>query len=233
LPLSGALGISIMFRLFSLLALLIIMSSATAEENNVEPITSYGGFIYFGSYEPKEPKSLLDIPVNIRSQLIQHLVKRLGAEFYSSLSFNGGQIVNIGELYKMEPNVKDHKWEVHSYDLHFELSKPEIGIQSYIAQITLRQDGSIINEINLPDFSKNPEKLKFYSLSDAYNKSKKSGFDTEHVNVSLTYDTKTDSLVWKFEQETDDDGLSIYYKNIEISTHTGEIINKYQSQSIR
>ncbi|MBA6262711.1 hypothetical protein [Colwellia sp. Bg11-12] len=222
-----------MFKLYSLLALSIMMSSAFAGVKKVEPITSYGGFTYFGSYEPEKPKSPLDIPKNIRSQLIQHLVKRLGSEFYSSLTFNGGQIVNIGELYEMEPNVKNHEWEVHSFDLHFELSKPEIGIQSYIAQIQLRQDGSIINEINLPDFSKNPEKLKIYSLSDAYNKSQESGFDTEHVNVTLAYDTKTDNLVWKFEQRTYDDGLTMVYKNIEISAHSGEIIKEYQSHGIR
>jgi hypothetical protein len=218
-----------MLKQFFLL-LFIILSAACKSEP--EPIVSYGGYAYFGEYDPQIPESLDDIPIIIRDKLEAHLKSRLGEEFYRSLSLSGGQIVDFDELYSLNPNAKNYEWEVHAYDLHFEFKLPEKGIRSYVAQISLKSDGAVLNEINIPRFGSNPEKLKFVALSDAFKKAKKLGY-SEDSKIELVYLKESDSLAWKFWRINTDDGLLIDYQVTEISVHTGLVLNKYSTKAIR
>src|SRR5690606_2337102 len=150
-----------------------------------------------GEYEPRKPDSLDDVPSSIRKMLEGHLIERLGKTFYSSLQFDGGQIVDYDDLLKVHPNAKNYKWEVHAYDLHFAFRKPEIGVKLYVAQIALRGDGSILHEINLPNFSSAYEKLNFVSIGDALNEAKKYGHNSKS-RIEFIYLEEFDSLVWRF-----------------------------------
>lgn len=185
-----------------------------------------------GSYEPDQPKSILDVPTPVRLKVLDHLHDRLGS-FAERLTFSGGQIVDFERLARDEPNSKNYKWEVHAYDLHFAFEMPSIGIQSYTAQIQLRSDGSILEEIDLPAFSSSPEKLKFISLQDAATVAVANGFSRKGIHPEIVYFKDADSLAWKFQETTSDDGLIIDSKIIYVSAHNGAILKEFTSKGIR
>ena len=107
---------------------------------------------------------------------------------------------------------------------------PEIGIASYTAQITLRKDGSIIEDIDLPSFANVPEKLKIYPLQSAMQNLSKHGYNRHKVSKEITYDRRKDILVWQFSQVLFDNGVGIEIKTIEISAHDGTVVREYHHQ---
>lgn len=185
-----------------------------------------------GDYEPVEPKSLLDVPTPVRLEVLNHLRDRLGS-FAERLTFSGGQIVDFKRLARDEPDSKNYKWEVHAYDLHFSFQMPSAGIKSYTAQIQLRSDGSVLEEIDLPAFASAPEKLKFISLQDAFSVAAAKGFSRKDVHPEIMYFKDADSLAWKFQEIVSDDGLVIESKNIYVSAHNGAILKEFSSEGIR
>jgi hypothetical protein len=212
---------------------MIISAPALGEEQPSEGVTRHGGIIYYGRYRPKVPKSLAEIPEPVRGGLSRHLRTRLGDDFYARLKFVGGQIVDIEELHRVDPTSKNFRWEVPGYRLHFEFQMPEAGIRSYTAAINLRTDGSVLEEIDLPAFASNPEKLRFVSLAKALASVSTKGFDSRKTIKEISYNRKEDILIWRFRQKTADDGLVMTFRNIEVNAHTGEASGIYESKPVR
>jgi hypothetical protein len=218
-------------KLFAIF-LLTITGITACSSTHLSPISNRSGYTYFGSYKPVEPKSLAEVPAKVRLKLLNHLRDRLGS-FSDRLTFAGGQIVDFERLARDQPDSKDFRWEVPAYDLHFAFQMPEIGVQSYTAQIKLRSDGSVLEEIDLPAFSTSPEKLKFISLQRAASIAVGRGYKRKHLCPQIIYFKDSDALVWEFAETTSDDGLMIEYKNIYVSAHNGEILKEFTSSAIR
>ena len=212
--------------------LFILTAIAGCTSVHLSPVSKESSSTYFGDYEPVEPQSLAEVPAPVRLKLINHLRQRLG-NFSERLVFAGGQIVDFERLAREEPDSKDYQWEVHAYDLHFSFQMPEIGIQSYTAQIELRSDGSVLEEIDLPAFATSPEKLKFISLEKAASIAVAKGYSRKDLDPDISYFKDADALVWKFQETTSDDGLTIKYKNIYVSAHNGEVLKEFSSDAIR
>ncbi len=213
--------------------LAILMTTNAVAAEGVTPVSKKSGSTYFGDYEPSEPKSLDDVSSPAKERLIAHLKERLGDAFYTRLRFSGGQVIDFAKLARMEPDSKDYQWEVPAYILDFEFVMPEVGISSYVAQIELRNDGSIIKEIDLPNFTRNPMKLHFFPLSDAIQVAINSGFLPSQMSTAIDYSESDDSIVWEFAQIVEDDGLVIRSKKIQVSAHTGLIIHSGSTEAIR
>lgn len=219
-----------MRRLAICLGTTVALAACTAVR--LHPISKEPGWTYMGNYSPAEPKSLSELPDPIRLKLLTHLRDRLGS-FAERLTFTGGQIVDFDRLAHDEPNSKDYQWEVHAYDLHFAFQMPSLGIASYTAQIRLRSDGSVLEEIDLPNFAKAPEKLNFISLKDAASMAIANGFSSRRLDPDILYFKEADALVWSFQETTSDDGLITRRKNIYISAHDGAVLKEFSTEGIR
>jgi hypothetical protein len=212
---------------------LTTVATGNASSGTPQSVTKSPGWTYMGAYEPRNPRSLDEIPEPIKVQVVAHLKARLGEDFYRRLGFSGGQIVDIEELHRINPDSYNYRWEVHAFDLHFTFHMPEIGLDSYSAQIKLRPDGSVLHEIDLPNFTADPSKLRFITLAAALQVAQSKGFKINKVSAEIAYDTKADALVWRLSEVAHDDGLNILYKNIDIYAHTGSVAKVYETEAIR
>src|SRR5262245_36024942 len=162
-------------RFFILITALVAFAIQAIAGEGQPKVHKYAGFPSMGAYEPPAPTNWASIPEPARSRIIKHLKDRFGAEFFNKLTLVGGQVVDFKALRKQEPNSKDYKWEVHAYRLHLRLSLPEDGIEFYDAIIECRSDGSVIEEIDLPETAKFPERAKFISTTKAFQIAKEKG----------------------------------------------------------
>ncbi|MCB9854048.1 MAG: hypothetical protein H6818_00055 [Phycisphaerales bacterium] len=190
------------------------------------------GWSHMGSYEPRNP-AYLDIPKAVREKVERHLRERLGDAFYDRLKFTGGQMVDFDELRRVDPDSKNIKWTIHAYDLHYRFAMPDKGIVGYTAQIKLNADGSVLHEIDLPNFVQHPEKLKFLSIDDARRVAIAQGYDLTDARPSIDYDADCDCVYWHFERQIEDDGIGGKDDDIEINAHTGAVLRRYTAEWIR
>ncbi|MFZ6679112.1 hypothetical protein [Undibacterium sp. Tian12W] len=239
-------------RLLFLAVLMQLTCPAFAE---IVPESGGHGSVYFGKYEPKEPKSLADIPQPVAAKLIEHLKKRLGEAQYAHLKFAGGQVINAKELRKKEPNSRDYQWEIPAYILQFDFELPGIPKVIFPAEISLRSDASIIEEINLPAYATSTEKQVFHSFKELmgvvakkgfheknmaykleYNENevlvKKSMFE-KNMTVMLEYDKELDTLAWRYTKILSDNGYSTQMESILVNAYSGKIIRTTKSRAIR
>jgi hypothetical protein len=221
-------------RRAAVLIVFIIISIGNAWCIPPQSVTKSPGWTFFGLlYKPPNPQSLAEIPESIRVGLIAHLQKRLGENFYRRLEFAGGQVVDVDELHRIDPGSKNYRWEVPAYDLHFTFHMHEIGLESYTAQIQLRKDGTVLREIDLPNFVHDPGKLKFTTLASALQTAKTKGFDPNKISAQIAYDSGADALVWRLSEVSHDDGLNIQFENIDIYVNSGEVAKVYTTDAIR
>jgi len=219
------------FFLLSAVLLTVAIQCVTGEEQ--PKVHKHAGFPYMGAYDPPAPTNWASIPEPARSKIIGHLKKRFGVEFYNKLTLVGGQIVDFKALREQEPNSKNYKWEVHAYRLHLRLSLPEDGIEFYDASIECKSDGSVIEEIDLPETAKHPDRAKFISTSKASRIAGDKGFDTSKSDVELGYNTDLGICVFIFSQMTRQDYPMLYFKRVDIDAHTGKVLKIYETEAIQ
>jgi hypothetical protein len=71
--------------------------------------------------------------------------------------------VNIEEYLRINPGTK---WKVHSYELVFRYADSPPGLKVYYARTRLDSDGEVIEEIDLPEISKFPNKASIISVDE-------------------------------------------------------------------
>jgi hypothetical protein len=215
------------------LAVIAIYPDKESIKRSAKFVYSDCSSIGFGDYEPKTPQSLNELPDSIREKLDKHLVGRLGEQFYSKLKLNGGQIVNLDRLYKVNLNAKDYKWTPYSYYLCLSFQDTTKGIGLYTAKIVLDKNGNVVKEIELPDIVAHPEKANLISINSAKVIAKSNSFPSTVGNIKLQYDNDSGSLVWCFEKITKDNGLSFSTETLIIDAHTGKVLGSEQGHGIR
>ena len=196
---------------------------------HVEPITKGATITSFGDYRPTKPESLDDLPIAVRQKVTDHLRDRLGP-FADRLQLTGGQIVDFARLAEEEPNSKDYRWEVPAYGLDFTFHLPEAGVDSYTAELELRSDGSVLQEIDVPAFRTSPEKLKFISLEKAISLAGARGYARQRPEI--VYLQESDSLAWRFWRTAERDDYVTQGKYLFISAHNGVILKETSSTAI-
>jgi hypothetical protein len=153
------------------------------------------------------------------------LVSRLGQPLFADLKFAGGRYIDHESLYSTEPAASHYKWEVPAYALNFEFSAPAAGIDRYVAQILLRDDGTVIREIDIPSISSAPGKMSLISLADALRiASESTGEPTSSLSAEIAYDLENDAFIWRLSYTTAQDRSSFQFTRIDIAAHTGSII---------
>jgi len=171
--------------------------ASTAQAQLPDSVSRSAGARYYGDFEPRQAKSLDDLPAQVRQRLVRHLQMRLGEDIYKQLSFEGGDIVSREQR---SATQADYRREVPAYRLNFGLHRPMVGIPLFVAAIELRADGSAIDEIELPCFSCHPEKRILVDMQAAAATAVANGMSASAMSVGVDYDRDADSIVWVFTQ---------------------------------
>lgn len=211
------------------LVVLLIVTIGNAWSNPPQSVSRFPGLRYYNPTSPDDvinPSIFTAVPEPIRRRVSVHLQRRLGIDFYRRLEFSGGQVVDIGKFRRTNPGFR---WEVPAYDLLFTFHMPKIGLDSYTAEIQLRGDGTVLKEIDLPDFADYPGKMPFTTLASALQTAMAEGFDPDKISAQIEYDSNADVLMWKLSEATHADNSAIQFKNINIRVDSGKVAKAYNT----
>ena len=231
------------YLIFTLLCLLSVRLAGAEPPSNT-PAGSTSGVSksagwYFMGDKARPITSLNALPAGVLVKLQAHLKSRLGPEFYVLLKFSSGRQADAGEMRRTHTS-KDGS-DFRMYDVQFTWSMPDSGIESYVAQIGLREDGSVFEEIDLPAFATKKGALPLVPLKKAQEAAKLHGFAKAPFETAIGYDRQTDSLFWRFSRPAGDEffpfdpvprsgGMHFYV--LEVSAHDGSVMRQYLSQAI-
>jgi hypothetical protein len=214
--------VSFVFFVLFIVVNAIAVCDVSAQDRHV---TKRASSISLYPYHPKSTQSLHDLPSSVVGKVTAHLKARLGEEFFSKLQFSYGEIVNLDELKRADPNA-NYQWKVFSYKLEYRFSIPDVGIKLYEAEIQLDEKGDVLREIDLPDIAHNPNKANFITVTQALSIGKKNKFRAGRARIA--YRDKEDSVVWRLIRENSDGSTS----QLDISAHTGEILGSVSYKGI-
>ena len=194
---------------------------------------------YFMGDKAQPMASLSALPADVLAKLQAHLKSRLGQEFYPLLKFSSGRQADAAEMRRTHQS-KDAS-DFRMYDVQFTWSLPDSGVEAYVAQIGLREDGSVFEEIDLPAFATKKGALQLVPLKKAQEVAKLHGFAKTSFETAIGYDRETDALFWRFTRPAGDEffpfdpaprtgGLHFYH--LEVSAHDGSIVRQHLSRVI-
>ena len=113
------------FTTFLALALSV---SVCFEVVNGQQITKRVGIVSLYPYQPKNISTLDQLPTGIQVKLKEHLMVRLGREFFSKLEFSNGSVVNFDDLYRVNPGAREYRWRIFAYKIGFAFADRRLGI---------------------------------------------------------------------------------------------------------
>jgi hypothetical protein len=208
-------------KILLVLALFICSHIAVAQKRSISYGNPSPSGISLGAYEPKTFKSLDALPENIRSKVEDHLRARFGSEFYSQLVFVGGAAIDVAEFLRVNPNTK---WKLHSYELVYKYANKKSGLKEYYARIRLDSNGDVVDEIDLPDVAKYPQKANLISVDRAVEIAKSHGFKPKKMSIKIRYDEDAGSLSWVINSLAFEDIYTITRRVLKIDAHNGVIL---------
>lgn len=143
----------------------------------------------------KSVENIEQIPLFIKEKLFFHLTKKLGSEFTRKLNFDWGEYLDIENLKKDNSNLYKENRRLGTAFFNFHYSDKSKGLKSYAVIIALNENGSLAEEIYLPDIFKNPSKGKIISCNEALQIAERKGF-TQKSYVGFEYSYKHKSFIW-------------------------------------
>ncbi len=211
---------------------------ADAKDVKQAGVSKSAGWYFMGD-KTRTFTSLNDLPPRVLEKLQTHLKSRLGQEFYAGLKFSSGRQADAEEMrgQATSKNVSGFRM----YDVQFTWSLPDSGIESYVAQIGLREDGSVFEEIDLPAFASKKGALPLVSLKKAKAVAKLHGFAKTPFETAIGYDRETDALFWRFSRPAGDEVFTfdpsprtgeLHFYHLEVSAHGGSIVRQYLSRVV-
>ena len=222
-------GLAVNVRTCGFVCLLLACSNtfygnyAGATEQPVLYVEGQQHSIGFGTYTTGPIKTLDDLPDEIKAKLEAHLIKRLGQDYFRRLSVSGGQIVDLEELYRINPRAKNYQWKVFSYRIGFRISAPEKGIRQFNGYIELDRNGDLLKDIEFPAVTKAPWKGNFVSFESALKTAEKFGMIA--ISSQIKYSSRKDVLMFVMQERIPRDTVSGNIRVISINAHTGELIS--------
>jgi len=154
-----------------------------------------GSSYWFREYKEKYINKLSEIPQPALSKIVGHLKERLGEQFYKKLKFDGGDVIDLNELHRVEPYWKDQV--VGTYVLLFYFSDKRKGLKAFYSKAIFDAEGKVVEEINYPVISNAPQKAKFIPVTDAMKIAYKNDFIGKHITPYFEYLPEFDSFAWE------------------------------------
>jgi hypothetical protein len=184
----------------------------------------------------KAVENLDQIPRPARDKLLEHLRSKLGAKFFERLKYDGGEWIDLEALERESPN--DYNWNapMGAYDLSFRFADSKKGLKYFYSKLVLNDDGSVREDIGLPDIGTHPEKAQIISCKEAIRIALLNGFSKGAIRVGFGYEPTEDAFVWVITDSrgtTSDETLLAAigqgtYKKIEIHANSGRVIKIYK-----
>jgi hypothetical protein len=181
--------------------------------------------ISFGNYEPYEPRSLEELPEEIREKAKQHLLDKAGPVFYPRLYLSGGMLVNLSRLDKIEHYKGKYHWRPYPWYLCFSFSDTSLGIARYSAELVLDEEGNVMEDIELPCIKDSIYKENIISMNEAKEMARCPGYFTDSTYTDFEYDSDHDCFTWKFSTFNKDRKEWTYHnKELILNAHNGNLI---------
>jgi hypothetical protein len=118
-----------------------------------------------------------------------------------------------------------------SYDLLFRFSDSGKGLKCFYAKVALNDDGSINEEIKLPNIGADLSKAQIISCKDAIDIAVKQGFPRDRISPWFEYSPEHDCFIWimtdskRIDQGPFGNGT---YKKINVNANTGKVLRIYE-----
>ncbi|MBL8181894.1 MAG: hypothetical protein JNL64_09830 [Blastocatellia bacterium] len=188
----------------------------------------------------KGVRNLNQIPMPARGKLIEHLRSKLGKKFFDRLKYDGGEWTDLEALKRESPSDYNRNAPMGAFDLRFTFSDSKKGLKYFYTKLVLDDDGSIREDIGLPDIGVHPEKARIISCRRAIEIAAINGFPKKAMSVSFDYSADADTFVWIVTDSrgtTPDESLlglvgQGTYKKIVINANNGEVIRVYKETII-
>jgi hypothetical protein len=193
-----------MFKVLpSLLCLVLFLSAflidARSQKCNVDSGFLGGGFDIY--YEQRNYATLFrklgSLPKPVRQKLETYLKTRVGKKFYAKLKFDEGRRLDLKRLGRDFPDLYKSNEQLGSYYLLFYFKDESKGLKSFFADMRLRDDGSVSEDIKLPNIANEPSKGNIISCREVSQIAEKNGFALKDQSIWFQYSKDTDSFVWE------------------------------------
>ena len=209
-----------MRQLTTILTILIFTTLSYGQDG----VRGCGSTHYSMDYNPTIVKSLSDLPTYVQDSIKNHLLNKLGNDFYKLLTFESCLVIDYKELVRQDPKVLNYKWQVPKYDLGFYIIQKQTGINYCCSRMSLDSSGLVINNIDFPSYKINPQSTVFADLTQIKKTSKKLGFNPDNYAIDIV----DDHIVLKFTRTK----RSKYIEYLEISAHTGQKVRQFKVTGI-
>lgn len=176
-------------------------------------------------------RNLDELPPNVRARLDDYLQKKLGAAFAERLEFDEGQWLDLQKLRQEFPALYEENLQLGAYDLLFRFSDSGKGLKYFYAKVALNDDGSINEEIKLPNIGLEPSKGQIISCKDAIDIAAKQGFPPDRISPWFGYAEEHDSFIWILtDSKRIDPGAfgNGTYRTIDVNANTGKVLRIYE-----
>ena len=185
----------------------------------------------------KAVNEIEDLPENVRLELNFYLNRKHGNRFAKKLKFDSGRYLDLNRLKQEFPNLYESNLNSGAYELLFYFSDKDNGLKYFYAKLVLNEDGSVNQEINLPNIAESPDKEKIIPCKKAAEIAEKNGFPIEFQSQWFQYNARLKTFVWEIHDRRqigpDQSLMSLIGKGtyyvIEINANTGEVLRKYKS----
>jgi hypothetical protein len=180
-------------------------------------------------------RSLDALPPNVRTRLDQHLTERLGPGFAKRLEFDEGEWLDLQKLRREFPSLYKKNLKLGAYDLLFRFSDHDKGLKYFYAKLALNDDGSVNEEIKLPNIGADPSKGRILSCKEAIDIAVGEGFPRERIFPWFEYSSEHDCFIWTLtDQQRIDPGMrgNGTYRAIDVNANTGKILRVYEDRPV-
>jgi hypothetical protein len=223
-----------MKALFGIFAGLICSTNLAAQACSVD--SGFRGDRFKVHYEQRHLvklfRDLNELPTNVRARLDEHLQARLGRDFVSRLEFDQGQGLDINRLKREFPSLYEENLRLGTYDLVFRFSDSAKGLKYFYTKLALNDDGSVNEEIKLPNIAKDPARAEIISCSDALVIAVAHGFPRGRVSPWFEYSSERDIFIWIVTDSQPIEPPGPFgngtYRKMELNANTGEVLRVYK-----
>lgn len=180
-------------------------------------------------------RNLDELPPNVRARLDEYLQRKLGYDFAQRLEFDEGEWLDLQKLRQEFPELYEENLKLGAYDLLFRFSAPDKGLKYYYTKVALNDDGSINEEIKLPNIGADLTKANIISCQQAIAVAVKQGFPRARVSPWFEYSPEHDCFIWILtDNQRIDPGArgNGTYRNIDVNANTGKVLRIYEERIV-
>jgi hypothetical protein len=176
-------------------------------------------------------RNIDELPSTVKLRLDEYLQRKLGRAFAKRLQFDEGQWLDLKKLKQQFPDLYESNLKLGAYDLLFRFSAADKGLKYFYAKVALNDDGSVNEEITLPNIGADPTKASIVSCKQAIAVAVAQGFPRERIFPWFEYSAEHDSFIWKLsDSQRIDPGApgNGTYRVVDVNASTGKVLRVYE-----